>query len=238
MSCPETVPVCPERSWKLLEGHGRFRKVLGSTTHSPAPLSLGGKPPRLPWPTKEVGAHQGEGIPSRWKVQLSNMAGFRWEGLGGWGVQVGLPTPLIAPQGSPGPLYNEGRGWGRKTTCPQGLCATLPPLNPVAPQLDPGLDAVLDRNPLGFYPSSFLGGVHLWTVERCWITATGCVDTNGGVVPSTLLRGACSWDLSVGLDRGTVRGVNILAVGRSLKFLAAGICTDGLHQLYFRYIGW
>ena len=39
-------------------------------------------------------------------------------------------------------------------------------------------------------------------------------------------------------DRGTVRGIDILAVGRSLKFLAAGICTDGLHQLYFRYIGW
>jgi hypothetical protein len=77
------------------------------------------------------------------------------------------------------------------------------PLNPVAPQLDPGLDVVLDRNPLGFSPSSFLGGVHLWTAERCWIAATGCVDTNGGVVPSTLLRGACSWDLSVGLDRGT-----------------------------------
>ena len=112
------------------------------------------------------------------------------------------------------------------------------PLNPVSPQLDPGLDVVLDRNPLGFSPSSFLGGVLLWTAEHCWIAATGCVDTNGGVVPSTLLRGACSWDLPAGLDRGTVRGIDILAVGRSLKFLAAGICTDGLHQLYFRYIGW
>ena len=39
------------------------------------------------------------------------------------------------------------------------------------------------------------------------------------------------------MDRGTVRGIDILAVGRSLKFLAAGICTNGLHQLYFRYIG-
>ena len=39
-------------------------------------------------------------------------------------------------------------------------------------------------------------------------------------------------------DRGTVHGIDILAVGRSLKFLAAGIYTDGLHQLYFRYIGW
>src|ERR1044071_3909630 len=131
-----------------------------------------------------------------------------------------------------------GRGGGRNTTCPQGLCATLPPLNPVAPLLDPGLDAVLDRNPLGFSPSSFLNGVLLWTAERCWIATTGCVDTNGGVVPSTLLRGSCSWDLLAGLDYRTVREIDILMVGRSLKFLAARICTDGLHQLYFLYIGW
>ena len=39
-------------------------------------------------------------------------------------------------------------------------------------------------------------------------------------------------------DRGTVREIDILAVGRLLKFLAVGIYTDGLHQLYFRYIGW
>src|SRR4051812_46777811 len=197
----------PRRSWKLLEGHGRFWKVPGSTTHSPAPLALGGKPPRLPWPAKGWGAHQGEGIslqvesptPQIWQVS----GGKVWEDLGGLGVQVGLPTPLLRPKGLLATYIKWGRGGGCNTTCPQGLCATLPPLNPVAPQLDPGLDAVLDRNPLGFSPSSFLGGVHLWTAERCWIAATGCVDTNGGVVPSTLLRGACSWDLSVGLDRGT-----------------------------------
>src|ERR1041385_1253043 len=170
------------------------------------------------------------------------MAGFRWEGVGRFG-RFGSPSwtphpPLLRPKGLLATYIMRGGGGGRNTTCPQGLCATLPPLNPFAPQLDPGLDAVLDRNPLGFSPSSFLGGVHLWTVERCWIAATGCVDTNGGVVPSTLLRGACSWDLSMGLDRGTVRAIDILAVGRSLKFLAAGICTNGLHQLYFRYIGW
>ena len=124
-------------------------------------------------------------------------------------------------------------GGGAQHIKPQGLCATPLPLNPVAPQLDPGLDVVLDWNPLGFSPSSFLGGVLLWTAEHCWIAATGCVDTNGGVVPSNLLRGACSWDLLAGLDRGTVQGIDILAVGRSLKFLAARICTDSLHQLYF-----
>src|SRR3954471_22799394 len=102
----------PRRSWKIMEASRRFQKFPNRTTHYPTPLALGGKPPRLPWPAKEVGAHQGEGIPSRWKVQLFNMAGFRWEGLGVLGVQVGLPTPLIAPQGSPGHLYNEGRGWG------------------------------------------------------------------------------------------------------------------------------
>src|SRR3954468_2476978 len=227
------VPVCPGRSWKLLEGHGRFRKVPGCTTHSPAPLALGGKPPRLPWPSKGWGRTKGKESSSRWNYQITlwQVSGGKvWEGLEGLGVQVGLPILLgLRPRPSVH-LYKVSQGEGeRHTTCPQGLCATLPPLNPVAPQLDPGLDAVLDRNPFGFSPSSFLGGVLLWTAERCWSAATGCVDTNGGVVPSTLLRGSCSWDLSAGLDRGTVRGIDILVVGRSLKFLYAEICTDGLH---------
>src|ERR1041385_2882175 len=193
----------PGRSRKVLEASGWFQKFPGSTTNYPTPLALGVQPPRLPWPAKGWGRTKGEESSSRWEVQLSNMAGFLWEGLGGLGVQVGLPTPLLRPKGLLATYIMWGRGGGRNTTCPQGLCATLPPLNPVAPLLDPGLDAVLDRNLLGFSPSSFLGGVHLWTAERCWIAATGCVDTNGGVVPSTLLRGPCSWDLSVGLDRGT-----------------------------------
>src|ERR1041385_9222581 len=76
----------PDMSWKLLEGHGRFRKVPGSTTHSPAPLALGGKPPRLPWPAKGRGAHQGGGIllevgipKPKWQVS----GGKVWEGLRG-----------------------------------------------------------------------------------------------------------------------------------------------------------
>src|SRR3954469_18873180 len=47
---------------EALEAYGRFRKFPGSTTHYPTPLSLGGKPPRLPWPAKVWGAHQGGGI--------------------------------------------------------------------------------------------------------------------------------------------------------------------------------
>ena len=92
-----------------------------------------------------------------------------------------------------------GRGKGRTRSIPKAPAPSSLPLNPVAPLLDPGLDAVLDRNPLGFSPSSFLSGVLLWTVERCWIAATGCVDTNRGVVPSTL----SSRSLFVGLVRGT-----------------------------------
>src|ERR1041384_744493 len=88
---PGTVPVCPGRSWKLLEGHGRFRKVLGSTTHSPAPLALGGKPPRLPWPSKVVGAHQGGGILLQVGLQIPVLAGFRWEGVGSFG-RLGSPS--------------------------------------------------------------------------------------------------------------------------------------------------
>src|ERR1041385_2201346 len=222
-----------------MEGSGRFRAVP-PTALRPWPwgashLGCTG------WP-RGWGRTKGRESSSRWEYQnpLWQVSGGKvWEGLEGLGVQVGLPILLGLRPRPPGHLYKVSQGEGEKHTInPQGLCATLPPLNPVAPQLDPGLDAVLDRNPLGFSPSSFLGGVHLWTAERYWIAATGCVDTNGGVVPSTLLRGACSWDLSMGLDRGTVRGIDILAVGRSLKFLAAGICTNSLHQLYFRYIGW
>src|SRR3954466_8948577 len=218
-----------------MEGSGRFRAV------PPTPL----RP--WPWGASHLGC---PGRPRGWgrtKGKESPPGGKSnspiWQVSGGkvwevWESKLDSPPPLLRPKGLLSTYIMRGGGGGRNTTCPQGLCATLPPLNPVAPQLDPGLDAVLDRNPLGFSPSSFLGGVNLWTAEHCWIAATGCVDTNGGVVPSTLLQGACSWDLSVGLDRGTVRGIDILAVGRSLKFLAAGICTDGLHQLYFCYIAW
>ena len=45
------------------------------------------------------------------------------------------------------------------------------------------------------------------------------MDTGRGVVLMTLLRGAI---------RGTVRGIDILAVGRFV--LTAGICTNVLHQ--------
>src|ERR1043165_542663 len=81
----------PGRSRKLLEGHGRFRKVPGSTTHSPAPLALGGNPPRLPWPAKVVGAHQGGGILLQVGFPIPVLAGFRWEGVGSFG-RLGSPS--------------------------------------------------------------------------------------------------------------------------------------------------
>src|SRR3954470_21979806 len=85
--CPETVPVCPGRSWKLLEGHGRFWKVPGSTTHSPAPLAFGGNPPRLPWPAKWWGRTKEGGILLHVGLPNPYMEGFRWEGLEGLGVR-------------------------------------------------------------------------------------------------------------------------------------------------------
>src|ERR1041385_8940287 len=69
-----------------------------------------------------------------------------------WESKLDSPPPLLRPKGLLATYIMWGRGGGRCTTCPQGLCATLPPLNPVAPLLDPSLDAVLDRNPLGFSP--------------------------------------------------------------------------------------
>src|SRR3954471_9667327 len=86
----------------------------------------------------------------------------------------------------------SGGGGGAAHLIPKAYAPPSLPLNPVAPQLDPGLDVVLDRNLLGFSPSSFLGGVLLWTAERCWIAAMGCVDTNSGIVTLILLRGTSS----------------------------------------------
>ena len=97
----------PRRSWKLLEGHGRLRKVTGSTTHSPAPLALGGKPPRKPWPARRGEAHQGGGIL----------------------LQVGLPNPIYGrfPVGRCGKVW---KAWESKLDsqtslgCALGLLAT------------------------------------------------------------------------------------------------------------------
>src|SRR3954466_13183864 len=101
----------------------------------------------------------------------------------------------------------RGGGGEQYTSNPEAYAPPSLPLNLVAPQLDPGLDVVLDRNPLGFSPSSFLGGVLLWTAERCWIAASVCVDTGRGIITLILLQGAsyssrrsvrgtCSWDRS------------------------------------------
>src|ERR1041384_6472530 len=52
----------PDMSWKVMEASRRSWKVPDSTPHSPAPLALGGKPPRQPWPARRGEAHQGGGI--------------------------------------------------------------------------------------------------------------------------------------------------------------------------------
>src|SRR3954467_14358116 len=85
----------PGRSWKLLEGHGRFRKVPYGTTHSPTPLSLGGKPPRQPWPARRGEAHQGGGILLQVGLLIPVLAGFRWEGVGSFGR---LESPSWTPK--------------------------------------------------------------------------------------------------------------------------------------------
>src|SRR3954468_15828732 len=63
------------RSWKVPEGSGQYHPLpcapgLGGASH----LGCPGRP-------KGWGRTKGKEFPSRWKVQLSNMAGFRWEGL-------------------------------------------------------------------------------------------------------------------------------------------------------------
>src|ERR1043165_274188 len=116
--CPETVPVCPGRSWKLLEGHGRFRKVPDSTTHSPAPLALGashlGSPGR---PRRGRRTKEGESS-SRWDYRFlfwQVSGGKVWEALEGLGVQVGLPNLLGLRPRPPGHLYKGGQGGEENT---------------------------------------------------------------------------------------------------------------------------
>src|ERR1044071_8563420 len=72
-------------SRKLLKGHGRLREIPDSTTHSPAPLALGGKPPRQPWLARRGEAHQGGGILLQLGLPILVLAGFRWEGVGSFG---------------------------------------------------------------------------------------------------------------------------------------------------------
>src|ERR1041385_5189061 len=108
----------PGRSRKVLEASRRFRKVPGSTTHCPAPLALGGKPPRLPWPARWWGRTKRGGRSSRWDFQIplwKVSGGKVCVGLEGLGGQVGLPNLLELRPRPLGHLYKVSRGWGEDT---------------------------------------------------------------------------------------------------------------------------
>src|SRR3954463_13889237 len=111
----------PGWSWKVLEGSGGFHKVPGSTICAPPPLSLGGKASQGGWP--KLG---GGGALLREESSLDSDSPVVRTPFGSRSPK-GTPPPLIAPKGPPGHLYNEGRGWGCSTTCPQGPCTILPP---------------------------------------------------------------------------------------------------------------
>src|ERR1041385_7620183 len=72
------------RSWKVPEDSGQYHPLS-------CVLGLGGKPPRLPWPAKGVGAHQGEGNLLQVGIPKPIMAGFRWEGVVRFG-RLGSPS--------------------------------------------------------------------------------------------------------------------------------------------------
>src|ERR1041384_221143 len=102
----------PGRSWKLLEGSRSFRAVPPTT---PRPYPWGASHLGCPGRPRRWGAPRGRNPPpgGNTKTQIWQVSGGKvWEDLGGLGVQVGIPTPLIAPQGPLGHLYNVGEGWG------------------------------------------------------------------------------------------------------------------------------
>src|SRR4051812_40333827 len=124
----------PGRSRKVLEASRRFRKVPGSTTHSHAPLALGGKPPRLPWPAKEVGAHQGEGILLQVGIPKPKYGRFPVGRCGKvrevWESKLDSPPHILRPKGLLATYIMRGWGGGAAHIKTQRLCATLPPSKP------------------------------------------------------------------------------------------------------------
>src|SRR3954468_16253065 len=114
-----------------MEGSRRFRAVP-PTPLRPWPWG-GGKPPRLPWPSKEVWAHQGEGILLQVGIPKPKYGRFP-VGRGGevwevWESKLDSPSPLLRPKALLATYIMRGGGEQHKT-CPQGPCATLPPLIP------------------------------------------------------------------------------------------------------------
>src|SRR4051812_38919029 len=114
----------PGVSRKVLEACRRSWKVPGSTTHSAAPLALGGKPPRLPLPARRWGLTKEGGILLQVGLPIPIIAGFQWEGVGRFG-RLGspswtLPIPLGLRPRPPGHLYKVSQGVDRHTSfrCP------------------------------------------------------------------------------------------------------------------------
>src|SRR3954469_16693293 len=107
----------PGRSRKVLEASGRFLKVPGSTTHYPTPLALGASHLGCPKSSKGWGGRNMGGILLQVGLQ-STLEEDSTVGRSPFGRRSprGTPPAPIAPQGPPGHLYNEGRGWGAQHT--------------------------------------------------------------------------------------------------------------------------
>src|SRR4051812_47926119 len=97
-----------------------FHKFPDSTICTPPLLYFGFKEPQGGWP--KLG---GGGATCGEESSLDSDSPIGRTSFGSRSPR-GAPTPLISAKGPPGHLYNEGRGWGRSTTDPQGPCATLP----------------------------------------------------------------------------------------------------------------
>src|ERR1043165_3369312 len=110
----------PGMSRKLLEASRRSWKVPDSTTHSPSPLALGGKPPRQPWPARRGEAHQGGGNPPPSGIAKSIYGRFPVGRCGkvwkAWESKLDSQTSLGCSLGFLATYIKGAKGGGREHT--------------------------------------------------------------------------------------------------------------------------
>src|SRR4051812_23113895 len=151
----------PRRSWKVLEASERFHKFPDSTIWAPPPLALGGKAPQGGWPKL------GGGGALLWEESSLDSNSPVGRTPFGSRSPKGTPTPLGRPRRPLGHLYNVGEGWGAQHIKVPRPMRHPPSSQPRCSTIRPWFRRCSRSESVRVFPSSFLGGVHLWMAECC-----------------------------------------------------------------------